>query len=54
MHNQLHLHRYGTFPDKDLSICAVVQNETVICVQGCLGEGVLIRHQGDCHVPSPI
>lgn len=44
----------GTFPNKDLSICAMVQDEAVICTQGCLGEGVLICHQGHCHVPSPI
>lgn len=54
MHDQLHLHLYHTFPNKDLSVCAMVQNEAVICTQGCLGEGVLICHQGDCHVPSPI
>jgi len=44
----------GTFPNKDLSICAMVQNEAVIGAQGCLGEGVLICHQGNRHVPSPI
>lgn len=44
----------GTFPNKDLSISAMVQDEAVISVQGCLGEGVLICHQGHCHVPSPV
>lgn len=41
--------RSPTFPDKDLSIGAVVQDEAVAGLQGALGERVLFRHHRDGH-----
>lgn len=38
-----------TFPDEDLAIGAVVQNEAVAGFQGALGERVLCCHQRDGH-----
>lgn len=38
-----------TFPDKDLSIRAVVQNKAVAGLQGALGKGVLCCHKSDGH-----
>lgn len=46
--------RSPTFPDKDLSICAVVQDEAVAGFQGALGERVLFRHHCDGHVTAGI
>lgn len=43
-----------TFPDKDLAIGAVVQNEAVAGLQGALGERVLCCHQGDGHASAGI
>lgn len=38
-----------TFPDKDLSIEAVVQDEAVAGLQGALGERVLSCYERDDH-----
>jgi len=40
-----------TFPDEDLPVGAVVQDEAVAGLQGALGERVLGGHQRDGHVP---
>lgn len=47
-------HPARTFPDKDLSIWAVVQNEAVAGLQGALGERVLCCHQRDGHASAGI
>lgn len=39
----------STFPDKDLPVFAMVQDEAVLWLQGPLGEGVLISHQQHWH-----
>lgn len=46
--------RSQTFPDKDLSIGAVVQDEAVAGLQGALGERVLFRHHRDGHATAGI
>lgn len=43
-----------TFPNKDLAIWAVIQDETVAWFQCTLGEGVLSSHQGNGHVSTGI
>lgn len=43
-----------TFPDKDLSIAAVVQDEAVAGLQGALGERVLFCHHRDGHATAGI
>lgn len=51
---QLNEHPALTFPDKDLSIGAVVQNEAVARLQSTLGERVLCCHQCDGHASTGI
>ena len=43
-----------TFPDEDLAVRAVVQNEAVSGVQRTLSERVLCCHQGDGHPSAGI
>lgn len=43
-----------TFPDEDLAIRAVVQDEAVTGLQSALGEGVLCCHQCNGHASTGI
>lgn len=43
-----------TFPDKDPTIGAMVQDEAVAGLQGTLGEWVLLCHQRDGHAAAGI
>lgn len=43
-----------TFPDKDPTIGAMVQDEAVAGLQGALGERVLLCHQCDGHAATGI
>lgn len=50
----MHFKTGSTFPDKDLSIGAVVQDETVVADQQVLPKRAFVRDLGYCHGTSGI
>ena len=43
-----------TFPDKDVSVDAVVQDEALAGLQSILGERILLGYHGNLHFPPRI